>query len=231
MSRIWIINQYSSTPDTGLGGRHHYLARELSKRGHEVTLVAAQWHHLLAEGAEKAPEIEIREGFKFVRVPVPRYAHAHDKRRILNWLIFGSRLRHLPKRLGADPDTILYSSPSLLGFLGALRLARRLRVRMVFEVRDIWPLTLQEVGGQSPRSPLIAWMQRIEDRAYAESDAVISNLPNSVDHMVSRGMDASKFTWIPNGFHWQKLKRASRSAATPWPRYQRTNFWSGTQAQ
>ena len=49
MARIWLINQYSSTPATGMGGRHHYLARELAQQGHDVTLIAASWHHLLRE--------------------------------------------------------------------------------------------------------------------------------------------------------------------------------------
>lgn len=206
MSRVWIINQYSSTPETGMGGRHHYLSRELAQRGHDVSLIAAHWHHLLGEGAETAPAIEMRDGYRFVRVPVPRYAHAHDKRRILNWILFGRRLRHLPERLGEVPDTILYSSPSLLGFLGAHRLARKTGARLVFEVRDIWPLSLQEVGGKSPHHPLIAWMQRVEDRAYAVSDAVVSNLPNAVDHMVTRGMDRAKFTWVPNGFSREEVE-------------------------
>lgn len=208
MSIVWIINQYATTPDTGIGGRHHYLARKLAGHGHDVTLVGARWHHLLRDeaAAETAPDIEEHEGYRFARVQVPRYAHAHDKRRVLNWLLFGRRLRHLPRRLGKVPDTILYSSPSLLGFGGAERLARKTGARLVFEVRDIWPLTLQEVGGQSPHHPLMAWMQRIEDRAYRVSDAVVSNLPNSVDHMAARGMDRKKFTWIPNGFDRREVE-------------------------
>lgn len=200
MSVVWIINQYSSTPQTGMAGRHHYLSRELARRGHEVTLIAAQWHHLLNENAETAPEIEMLDGYRFARVPVPHYTHAHDKLRILNWVIFGRGLRHLPERLGSSPDTILYSSPSLLGYPGALRLARKAGARMVFEVRDIWPQTLRDLGGKSAHNPLIAWMQRVEDRAYLTADAIVSNLPGAVEHMVGRGMDRSKFTWVPNGF-------------------------------
>ena len=31
---IWIINQYASTPQTGMGGRHYYLIDEIS---HAIT--------------------------------------------------------------------------------------------------------------------------------------------------------------------------------------------------
>ena len=207
MSRIWIINQYASTPETGMGGRHHYLAEGLSKLGHDVTVIAAQWHHLLRfDASENLPGIEQRQNYLFARVPVPRYAHAHDKKRVLNWLLFGRRLRDLPKRLDEHPDVILYSSLSLLGFPGAERLAKKLGARLVFEVRDIWPLSLVEIGGQSTRHPLVRWMQYVEDRAYRVSDAVVSNLPNAVEHMESRGMDRVKFNWIPNGFSLDEIE-------------------------
>ena len=144
--------------------------------------------------------MEAVEGFDFVRIPVPRYAHAHDKRRVFNWLLFAWRVAGLHRRLPGRPDVILSSSPSIFASLGAERLARRFGARLVFEVRDIWPLTLIEVGGYSARHPMIRLMQWIEDRAYRLSDRVVSNLPGAAAHMVSRGMDPAKFSWIPNGF-------------------------------
>ncbi|OXS99397.1 glycosyltransferase WbuB [Notoacmeibacter marinus] len=202
MSRIWIINQYASIPKTGVGGRHRHLARELTGLGHEVTVIAASWTHL--HPAELDPKTlpfsEQFEGFTFVHLPVPPYAHAHDKKRVLNWLRFSAALPGLPKRLNAKPDIVLVSSPSPFAYLGAERLARRVGAKLVFEVRDIWPLSLVQIGNYSPRHPMIRLMQWIEDRAYRNSDAVISNLPGAVEHMIERGMDPGKFAWIPNGF-------------------------------
>lgn len=199
---IWIINQYASLPSTGMGGRHRDLARELARRGHKVTLVSARWTHLVRdnETAKIAPNEEMFEGFRFVRVPVGRYSHAHDKKRILNWFSFAWKLIGLAHSLNEKPDIVLYSSPSLVGFLGAERLAKRYGARLVFEVRDIWPLTFSELGGYSIRHPFIRFLQWVEDRAYRNSDFVISNLPGAVDHMVGRGLSPEKFQWIPNGF-------------------------------
>ncbi|WP_200844201.1 glycosyltransferase family 4 protein [Rhizobium sp. 18065] len=201
MSRIWLINPYSSTPSTGMGGRHHYLAKELACLGHEVTLVAARRHHLLRQdvNTETLPAEEIVDGYRFVRIDVPRYFHAHDKRRILAWFVFAARLLGLRRRLGEKPDAVLYSSPHPVGYLAAERLARGCGARLVFEVRDIWPLTLAEVGGHSPRHPFIRMLQWIEDRAYKNSDRVVSNLEGAVGHMESRGMDGRKFAWVSNG--------------------------------
>ncbi|MDR7028998.1 glycosyltransferase family 4 protein [Rhizobium rosettiformans] len=201
MSRIWLINPYSSTPSTGMGGRHHYLARELARLGHDVTLVAARRHHLLRQDVDtdQLPEEEIVEGYRFIRIDVPRYSNAHDKRRILAWFVFTARLFQLRRRLGEKPDAVLYSSPHPIGYLAAERVARGCGARLIFEVRDIWPLTLVEVGGFSPRHPFIRFLQWIEDRAYKNADRVVSNLEGAVGHMTTRGMNANKFTWIANG--------------------------------
>lgn len=199
---IWIINQYASLPATGIGGRHRDLSRELAQRGHNVTLISARWTHLVRDSsaAEEAPSQEMFEGFRFVRISVGKYTHAHDKRRILNWFSFAWKLRRLGSSINETPDVIIYSSPSLIGFLGAEKLAKKYRAKLIFEVRDIWPLTFSELGGYSHRHPFIRFLQWIEDRAYRKSDRVISNLPGAVEHMVSRGLLREKFQWIPNGF-------------------------------
>lgn len=208
MANIWLINHYASTPSTGMGGRHHYFAKELAGMGHKVTLIAARNHHLLREGLDTSalPAEEEISGYRFLRLDVPRYAHAHDKRRTLAWAIFAARLWKIRVKPEERPDVVLYSSPQLLGFLGAERFARRYGARLVFEVRDIWPLTLVEIGGFSPRHPVIRFFQWIEDRAYARADKVVSNLPGAVDHMVVRGMERAKFKWVSNGIALDEMK-------------------------
>lgn len=200
---IWIVHQYASTPESGMGGRHYYLGRELAKQGYEVYLIAATNHHLLRKTPKMDDSIKvdtISDGFNFVWVDMPKYAEAHSKQRALNWFLFPWRIQQLFKKLKSKPDVILSSSPSPIAFLGAQRLAKKYKAKLFFEVRDIWPLTLTEIGGYSPRHPFIKFMQWVEDKAYRDSDGVISNLKNSVDHMVSRGMERDKFSWVPNGF-------------------------------
>lgn len=202
MKTLWIINQYASTPATGLGGRHYYIARELAKMGVRVYVIGSAAHHLLREKPQMRSAFKIEEvdGFSFVWIKMPDYEHAHSKRRVLGWLWFPGRLLRLPSVVPFKPDAILCSSPSPFAFIGAKRLAVKTGARLVFEVRDIWPLTLTEIGGQSPSNPFIRIMQWVEDKAYRESHRVVSNLKNSVEHMVSRGMERAKFSWVPNGF-------------------------------
>lgn len=199
---IWMINQYASTPDTGFIGRHYYLAEELSKLGYRVYVIAASYAHSQSNPVSVEGDYRIdkfNENFKFIWLKVPFYEKSTSKRRILNWFEFAYKIKGLNKIIPDRPDVILYSSLSLVGFLGAERLARKNKVPLFFEVRDIWPLSLVEIGGVSPSHPFVRFLQWVEDRAYRKSDKVISNLKNSVEHMVSRGLDPQKFHWIPNG--------------------------------
>ena len=206
---IWIISQYSSTPETGMGGRYYYFAKELAKQGHKVHLIAGSYSHLL----RKAPILDkdymvehVSEDFNFVWIKTSKYSNAGDKNRALNWFKFAWKLLKLSKVIKDKPDAILYGSPSLIPFLSAQRLTKKFNAKLIFDVCDIWPLTLIELGGYLPKNPFIRFMQWIEDKAYKDSDIVISNLPNAVEHMVARGMVWEKFLWIPNGFYLSELE-------------------------
>ncbi|MEP2705266.1 MAG: glycosyltransferase family 4 protein [Roseibium sp.] len=199
---IWLINQYASTPDTGIGGRHHSFARELAKRGHKVYLIAARHHHLITDHlvASNAPALEERDGYVFVRLRTPHYQSAHDIKRVIGWFAFAWMLRSLPALLKDRPDSIIYSSPALPGSFTAAGLAKTFDARFIFEVRDIWPLTLLELGGYSPSHPFIRLCQWLEDRAYRRADCVISNLAGVGFHIKRRGVEDVEFHWISNGY-------------------------------
>lgn len=199
---IWIVNQYSSTPETGLGGRHYYLAQELSKQGHKVYVIAGSYSHLLhnpKEFSESTLIESIEEDFYFVWVKLPKYSNAHSKKRIINEFDFSRKISNLNRVINDKPDVIIHSSPALISYFGAKSLAKYYKVPYVFEVRDPWPLTLTEIGGYSKNHPFVLLLQWIEDKAYKEARFVLSNFFNAVEHMQSRGMEKEKFTWIPNG--------------------------------
>src|SRR3546814_86992 len=117
---IWIISQYDSTPETSMGGRHYYLARELEALGYQVYMVGASYTHLLRQPptTNQAYLLERREGINIVWVKTPWYKQAHSKRRIWNWCLFAFRLLGLGRVIPEEPDVIMYSSPSLIGYLG-----------------------------------------------------------------------------------------------------------------
>lgn len=206
---FWIINQYASTPETGIGGRHYYLAQDLAKQGHTVNVIAGSYSHLLKNPISIKTDFytdNIAKNLNYIWVRLPKYKHAHSKKRILNEFLFSKKITKLTCITSNKPDVIIHSSPSLISYFGAIYLAKKLKSKYVFEVRDIWPLTLINLGGYSKNHPFIKLLQWIEDQAYQKADYVFSNLPNAFEHMQSRGMDKHKFTWIPNGISLAELE-------------------------
>jgi glycosyltransferase involved in cell wall biosynthesis len=127
-------------------------------------------------------------------------------------IMFMARLYRLPSRQLPPPDAIVVSSPSLFPILPAGRWARRRGIHLVFEVRDLWPLTLQELGGLSRWHPLVAVMSWFEARAYAMADAVVSVLPAADRHFAAHGVAPSKVFVIPNGVGADALVEPSTPA-------------------
>ena len=200
---IWLINQYSSTPETAMGGRHYYLAQELAKKGYKVYLIAGRYSHLLRQPKQfSEPYLleKIDTNFFFVWVNLPEYQEAHSKQRVLNWFKFSWALTKLPSVITDRPDAILYSSPSPIGYLGAKYLANKFKSKFIFEVRDIWPLTIVEEGGFSPNNPFVMLLAKLECFAYKTADVIVGTMPNLGEH-VNNILGYSKPTYcIPMGF-------------------------------
>ena len=206
---FWIINQYASTPQTSMGGRHYYIAQELIKKGYKVYIIAGSYSHLLQNPKDFDTDIlieNIEPNFDFVWIKLPKYSHAHSKKRIINEFIFAKKIATLGKPELKNPDVILYSSPALIGYLGTKLLKLKYKVPLIFEIRDPWPLTLIEMGGYSKNHPFIKFLQWIEDNAYQEANFAFSNFFNAIEHMQSRGLNPKKFAWIPNGIFLPELQ-------------------------
>jgi glycosyltransferase involved in cell wall biosynthesis len=210
---VWIVNQYAGSPAHGMEYRHYELGRELTKQGMTVVIVSGSYSHLFVHQprATGAYTLEDIDGLTYCWVGVPHYRGAASIRRVINMLAFMWRLYRLPARLLRRPDVIVVSSPSPFPILPAERWRRRFGCPLVFEVRDIWPMSLQELVGLSDRHPLVLLLGSLESRAYRAADVVVSVLPDAGPHFVRRGMAPGKLRVIPNGIDAGTLE-ASQTA-------------------
>lgn len=211
---IWIINEYAGNPNYGRAYRHYYMAKELVKRGYRVHIITASFSHLLSRPIEvkKIFSFEETDGINYIFVRVPHYSHAYDKKRVLKWFVFTLRLFKLSSIKIEKPDIIIVSVTEPFPFLAGYYLAKKFRSKLIYEVRDLWPLTLIELGNYSRWHPLIMLMQLCENFAYKKADAVISVLPNAKDYMIQHGMSSEKFHYIPNGISFDTVRDAPLEA-------------------
>ena len=204
---IWIICEYSGSPFHGMMMRQYYLAKELEKKGYNATIISATYSHNYKNNpdSKKWFNTELIDGIQYVWIKVPKYKDAHSKIRILKWFVFAFSLLFLPKSLNR-PDIIIVSSIGIIPIIPAKRLAKIHDSKLIFEVRDIWTLSILELGNYTSRNPFVKFLQWCEDYAYKYSDVVVSVLPNAFNHMRKRGLLKSKYSYIPNGVFIDELK-------------------------
>ena len=207
---IWIINQYCGSIIHGMNFRSWYFAKELKKKGYSPHIISASFSHLLF----KLPAVNGRftfenvEDIPFTWVRVAKYSGSQSIGRVLVMIQFMINLIFLPKKKLQKPDLIIVSSLSPLPILSAYFWSKKYKAKLLFEVRDIWPLSLIEIGGFSKLNPLVLFFGWFEKFAYKRADKVISLLPNAKPHMQSRGMNKDKFIHIPNGFSMEEMKKS-----------------------
>lgn len=214
---IWIVCPYAGSPRYGMNYRPYYFGREFARAGHRVVVVSGSYSHQFV----RLPEVrgtytrEPIDGMEYVWIKVPRYRSSGDPARTAGWALFCARLGGAA-RLGLPrPDVIIVSSPVPYPIVPAARLARRFRARLVFDVRDLWPLSLTALGGYSTRHPFVRLTQWVEDFAYRKADLVVSALPNALEHMAGRGLSPDRFLWVSNGVDPEDAESASDAGSGP----------------
>jgi len=210
--KIWMINHYAAAPSQAWSTRHVSLCAELVRRGHSVNLFSANFSHSLKtyRSANRTEPIHWEEalGVEMGWLPTPAYT---DNRwgRGWNTLVFAWRVLSLPEHCKFQPEVIYGSTPSLFAALAGLRVAQRLGVPFVLEIRDIWPQTLIDMG-MSRFHPFIMVSAAIERYLYRHSDAIVTLMPNAAPHLVAHGVAPERIHWIPNGVNFNLVPPVER---------------------
>jgi glycosyltransferase involved in cell wall biosynthesis len=87
-------------------------------------------------------------------------------------------------------------TPLTIGLAG-LTLGQYFKVPFVFEVRDLWPEALVNVGAL--KNPLaIWWLERMAKKIYTGAKHIVALSPGMKEGIVRAGVPAGKVTVIPN---------------------------------
>ena len=200
---IWMINHYAGNLELGMEYRHFFLARHLERMGHKVGIISSSFHHLYTTPPEVEDQLTFRtvENVPFAWIKAPHYL-GNNLGRLKNMLVFTWKLRRHYRAIEAQfgkPDVVLGSSPHPFVVLNLLHLKKVYKAPVLFEVRDLWPLMLIELGSLSPSHPLsmlFAWLER---KAFKKCDRVISLWHTADDYMYKHGLTPDRYYYLPNG--------------------------------
>ena len=186
------------------------MQKELKKKGYSPHIISASFSHLLF----KLPVTNGRftfenvEDIPFTWVKVAKYSGSQNIGRVLVMIQFMINLIFLPKKKAPEARRDYCFITITIAQKSAYFWSKKYKAKLFFEVRDIWPLSLIEIGGFSKLNPLVLFFGWFEKFAYKRADKVISVLPNAKPHMESRGMNKDKFIHIPNGFNMEEMKKS-----------------------
>lgn len=200
---LWMVNHYAGNLQLGMEYRHFFLARHLRRMGHRVGIISASFHHLYTSPPEIDGPLSFGEcdGVPHAWIDVPSY-RGNGIKRLWNMISFTRKLGKYRRRIESQfgrPDAVLGSSPHPFVVSNLLSLKRRYRVPVLFEVRDLWPLMLHELGSLSPRSPLSLLFARLEKRGFKKCDRVISLWHSADRYMCKMGLSPERYVYLPNG--------------------------------
>jgi len=200
--QILYIHQYFASRKGRTGTRSYEFGHHLVSKGHAVTMITsglANTEFPVAEGKMHA-EHEI-DGVRVVSV-AGGYNDPHVGTGLSGW----QRMRQFyefsraASRVGkslARPDVVFATHTPLTVGLAGISLGRHFEVPFVFEVRDLWPEALVNVGAlKNPAA--IWWLGHMARKIYRKADHIVALSPGMKEGIVRTGIAAEKVTVIPN---------------------------------
>jgi glycosyltransferase involved in cell wall biosynthesis len=201
--KILILCKYAFSKEMGFETRLFALSRLFVKKDHDVSIISSVDNYFgkFPKTYNKTYNNEIIDGIKVTWIKSLNYKKTISVKRVLSWFDYEWKLLWIKKQLLNKPDVIIVSSLSLLTILNGVRLKRKFNCKLIFEIRDIWPLTLVEEGGYSESNPFVKFLSWIERLGYKKSDLTIGTMPNIGEHVNSVTKQQINCGCVPFGFH------------------------------
>ena len=97
------------------------------------------------------------------------------------------------------PDVVVGSTVHPFAALSAWCVAKLRRARYVYEIRDLWPQTLIDLGAIGQRSLGARFLWALEAFLVGKADSVITLLPGTATYLQGRGLRTDHVWYVPNG--------------------------------
>jgi len=171
--------------------RSFEMARRFVAQGHQVHIVTS-WREPCDERSWFQDTVA---GINIHWLPVEYSNHMSFTDRVKAFLNFA--LKSSSKAFEIKADLVFATSTPLTIALPGVYAARRQKIPMVFEIRDLWPELPIAIGAlQNPLLRFIAHM--LENWAYKNSSAVVALSPGMKAGVVSTGYPSENVAVIPN---------------------------------
>ena len=186
---ILYIHQYFKTPKEPGGTRSYWIAQELIKESHSVTMLTT------SSSIEKRTEKAIIDNINVVYLKVPYNQKMSISGRLKSFLSFMVKSSY-QSFLVKDVDLVLSTSTPLTVGFPALLLKWFKKIPFVFEVRDLWPEVPIQMGGLT--NPILKKIAILfEKTIYKNAKHIVALSPGMADGVL-KYVPKEKVSMIPN---------------------------------
>ena len=191
---IWILNHYATDMFFDEGGRHYWLGKELIKKGYKITIFCANTIHKsdkivsIKKGMLRCAK---KDGLQFVFVKTKMY-QGNGLSRVKNMLAYTLNMLRLYRKYGrkyGKPDIIYASSVHPFALYAGLKIAMYYNIKLISEIRDLWPLTLIAFGRLKKDSILARMMFWYEKKIYERTDELIFTMEGGKNYIQDQKWD------------------------------------------
>lgn len=173
---------------------------EWVKRGADVTVITCFPNFpkgKLFPGYHQRPiQREQIDGINVVRIWTYMAPNRGVFKRALDYMSFG--VASTLAGLFFKTDLIIATSPQFFSAVSGYLLSLFRRKPWVFELRDLWPDSIETVGAVK-RSTGLRFLERLELFLYRHATTIVPNTEAFKRNLVSRGIDADKIKVVTNG--------------------------------
>lgn len=198
--KLLILTQYYPPEIGAPQNRLHELAVRLKSNGVHVEVLTAMPNYpkmeIFEEYKKRKINEEIIDGIKVFR---SRIYVSHSKSiiaRLLNYFSFVYTSYRRGRKLGSYDFLMVESPPLFLGY-SAMRLSKKLKAKLIFNVSDLWPESAEKLGIVTNQK-LLKVAYDLERKCYEKSHLITGQTNGIVQDILTRFPEKKVF-WLPNG--------------------------------
>lgn len=194
---IWIFHHYATPPTMNGFTRPYNFGINLCEFGYNTRVFAASHLHfsninLINNNDLYIVNNETKVPFVFVKTPS---SSSNDIKRVFNIFAYYKNLFKVAKEFikkREKPDLIIASSPHPLSMLAGIKIAKRIGVPCICEVRDFWPEVFFLAGKIREESLFGKMLVRGEHWIYKNADAIIFLKEGDFTYLTDKKWDISQ---------------------------------------
>jgi glycosyltransferase involved in cell wall biosynthesis len=200
--RILYLSQYFPPEMGAPSARVYELSRRWVEDGANVTVLTGFPHHptgIIPEEYQGYKFLkEKKNGINIVRTYVFAAPNQGFFKRIISYMSFMfSSIFQGTRRVGQQ-DVIIATSPQFFVGIAGYFISRLKKIPFVFEVRDLWPESIVQLG-QLKNESIIRLLRWIEMKLYKNAIHITGVADSTMRILAERGIEKDKISIVKNG--------------------------------